>query len=322
MKRQKILVYVGEDLLGDAILKLPFVYGLRRAFPKAHIAWWAGYRKSVFAGALKPLVEGYLDEVREVFLKRENLPSEHFHLIVDTQRDLKPTLLLRKIPHDKFLSRTWNYFFSDFKQPKKEESNHISSQLLSFLSAVVPVDPLIDFSLMLDKKYTDAVKKLFPKRHVYVGLAPGAGQPKKCWPLEKFIEVAQVQVAKNRIPVFILGPQESAWWGSLREKVPEALFPLQEHPNLMKDPLYTTAIGNFLACAVANDSGTGHLLGISKVPLISLFARDNSEKIQSISKNPTILNAKDFGGKTMVDVPVEKVLVAVEQSFIKIKDIG
>ncbi len=308
-----ILVYGGEDLLGDAILKLPFIHGLRRAFPKAHITWWTGYKKSVFATLLKPLAVGYLDEVMEMPLDKHSLRDRNFNLIIDTQRDLKPTLRLRKIPHDKFLSRTWNYWFSDFKGPKKGESQHLSEQLLTLLSAVTPVERLKDFSVKLDKKYTDAVKKILPKGHVYVGLAPGAGQPKKCWPLEKFVEVAHVQVTKNRVPVFILGPQEAAWWEPLKAKVPEALFPLQEHPQLMKDPLYTTAIGNALACAVANDSGTGHLLGISTAPLISLFARDNYAKIKSISKKLTILNARDFGGEGMADLPVERVLAAVEE---------
>jgi ADP-heptose:LPS heptosyltransferase len=316
MKRQKILVYVGEDLLGDAILKLPFIYGLRHAFPAAHIVWWAGYRKSMFARLLNPLVEGCLDEVRETPLERKNLPSEHFDLIIDTQRDLKPTLLLRKIPHDKFLSRTWNYFFSDFKGSRKAPSHHISEQLLHLLSAVVPVDPLTDFSVKLDKKYTDSVKKLFPSSQIYVGLLIGAGQPERRWPLENFIQVAQKQIEKNRVPVFILGPQEADWWGTLREKVPKALFPLQEHPELRESPLYTTAMGNFMACTVASDSGGGHLLGLSKTPLISLFARDSYEKVKPLSKNLTIL----FEGKKMADLPVEKVLEAVEQNFIKTRN--
>ena len=113
------------------------------------------------------------------------------------------------------------------------------------------------------------------------------------------------------MPVFILGPQEAEWWEMLKEKVPEALFPLQEHPHLRESPLYTTAMGNFMACTVASDSGGGHLMGISKTPLISLFARDSYEKVKPLSKNLTIL----FEGSRMADLPVEKVLEAVETSL-------
>ncbi|NIR60258.1 MAG: glycosyltransferase family 9 protein, partial [Gammaproteobacteria bacterium] len=60
-----VLVYVGLDLIGDGLMKLPFVRALRHAFPEARIIWLAGQGKSVYAGALRPLVAGLIDEVIE-----------------------------------------------------------------------------------------------------------------------------------------------------------------------------------------------------------------------------------------------------------------
>jgi len=37
-----ILVYVGLDLMGDALMKMPFVRALRETYPKARITWLAG----------------------------------------------------------------------------------------------------------------------------------------------------------------------------------------------------------------------------------------------------------------------------------------
>ena len=62
---QTILVYVGLDLIGDGLMKLPFVRMLRAAFPLAHITWVAGMGKSVYAGDLRCLVEGLIDDVIE-----------------------------------------------------------------------------------------------------------------------------------------------------------------------------------------------------------------------------------------------------------------
>ena len=42
-----VLVYVGLDRIGDSLLKLPFVRGLRDAYPSAHITWLAGKDTSV-----------------------------------------------------------------------------------------------------------------------------------------------------------------------------------------------------------------------------------------------------------------------------------
>jgi ADP-heptose:LPS heptosyltransferase len=61
----EILVYSGLDLLGDGIMKQPFVRALRRYFPAARITWLAGKGKTVYAGMLAPLVGDCLDEVIE-----------------------------------------------------------------------------------------------------------------------------------------------------------------------------------------------------------------------------------------------------------------
>ena len=43
-----LLVYVGLDLLGDALLKLPLLKCLRQIFPNAQITWLAGKGNSIF----------------------------------------------------------------------------------------------------------------------------------------------------------------------------------------------------------------------------------------------------------------------------------
>ena len=62
-KPKSVLVYVGLDRVGDSLLKLPFVQGLRHAFPEAHITWLAGKDTSVYATFMAPTVDGLLDEV-------------------------------------------------------------------------------------------------------------------------------------------------------------------------------------------------------------------------------------------------------------------
>ena len=37
-----ICVYVGLDLVGDGLMKLPFLRALRAAYPQARITWLAG----------------------------------------------------------------------------------------------------------------------------------------------------------------------------------------------------------------------------------------------------------------------------------------
>ena len=49
---ETILVYVGLDLMGDGLMKLPFVRALRNAFPDARITWLAGKGRTVYAHEL------------------------------------------------------------------------------------------------------------------------------------------------------------------------------------------------------------------------------------------------------------------------------
>ena len=98
---RSILVYVGLDLLGDGLIKLPFVRALRSAFPQAHITWLAGKGHSVFAGPLAPLVADLIDEVVDNAgigdrpsqlladpLAGSVLAGRHFDLVIDSQRRL------------------------------------------------------------------------------------------------------------------------------------------------------------------------------------------------------------------------------------------
>jgi hypothetical protein len=65
MTFDSILVYVGLDLVGDGLMKLPFARTLRANWPQARIVWCAGKGPSVFASTLRPIVAGLIDETIE-----------------------------------------------------------------------------------------------------------------------------------------------------------------------------------------------------------------------------------------------------------------
>ncbi|MEI8321342.1 MAG: glycosyltransferase family 9 protein [Alphaproteobacteria bacterium] len=321
MTPKKILIFVGEDLLGDALLKMPFVYGVRDLFPKAEIHWWAGYGKTAFKEMLAPLVDGIFADTKEhafadldwkSLLKGSTFKEHSFDLIIDTQRDLKNTLLLRKIPHKKFISSTQHYVFSDYSpgRGRKPSSEHLSDKLLFLIEPIKGEKTEPQFA-KVPEDYKTPFKEYFSAHKTYVGLAPGAGQTIKQWPLENFIEVARELVAKNKVPVFILGPQEASWKELLKDVLPEALFPLQEYPEWLKSPLYTAGMSSYFEKSVANDSGTGHLLALGGKPLISLFGKTKAAKVHPLAEHLTILKSLDHGTLDVKDIPVSDVLRAV-----------
>ncbi|NTU76592.1 MAG: glycosyltransferase family 9 protein, partial [Alphaproteobacteria bacterium] len=158
-------------------------------------------------------------------------------------------------------------------------------------------------------------RRLMPEGRVYVGLAPGAGNRAKVWPLSRYIDLAALQAAKGRVPVFLLGPDENDWHSDIETTIPQAIFPLQDRAAWDNTPMsieQTLAIGSFLSVAVANDSGTGHMLAAIDCPLISLFGPTSPAKLAPRVSRGLVIKAQDFGGESMTHIGLQCVEKAIE----------
>ena len=232
---KSVLVYVGLDRVGDSLLKLPFVQGLRNAFPDAHITWLAGKDTSVYASVMAPTVDGLLDDVideagiglRLKELLYRPLGGRYFDLIIDTQRVALATLVVYRIPHKAFISPFGKFALSTHKPPRGYVfPKSMQRQMLDLLEIAsgntVPTPVGID--LPIDASILVAAANALLAGPVYVGLSPGAGGLPKCWPLENFILLAKAQEREGRVPVFILGLQEISWQRAIKVAVPNAMF--------------------------------------------------------------------------------------------------
>jgi ADP-heptose:LPS heptosyltransferase len=322
-----ILVYVGLDLVGDGLIKLPFVRALRDTYPHARITWLAGKDKSAFNGVLKNVVAGLIDEVIERTdigvswseVLRNPMPGRAFDLIIDTQKGALASLALRRIRHKAIVSPFANFLLSSRRPPNGYKfPKNLQRQLLDLLEIasgtkhptpsglIVPIDPSL----------RDLAAQLLPAGPIYVGLAPGAGGIQKCWPLEKFIALAKEQHAQGRVPVFILGPAEAGWDFKIRAEVPFARFPLQDNEVGVQNgfaPELTIALANRTAVCVANDSGTGHMCAISGAAMVSLFGRTTPDKFMPMASRVAIVKAQDFGGREMDLIPLDAVTAAIDR---------
>ena len=312
-----ILVYVTQDYVTDALRKLPFVRALRTAFPQSHISWLAGRGESAFGRVLAPMVSGLIDEVIEApvgrhwwELLRPPVPERDYDLIIDTQHHILATLAVRRIPHGTFLSSTGRYLFSDFRpvEGTRPPPSRIR-QMLDLLELASGVAARQGAPLSIPRTIADEAERRLPDGFTYVGIAPGAGDTRKCWPLENFIALGMRQTKAGRVPVFFLGPNERHWENEIRDALPASLLPLEQRSS----PLLTIALGRRLNVAVANDSGAGHMLAAAEAPLISLFGPTDPSTAAPMTKRLTIIRAQDFGGSDMQDLPLSPVAEAVER---------
>ena len=231
---ESIAVYVGGDLIGDALMKLPFVRALKGAWPDAHVTWLAGVHKTAFGHELAPLVAGLIDETIDEagfesasgkILSRP-LSGRRFDLVIDTQRGVGRSLLVRRIRHRVFVSGAADFWLSDRKpsKPWKRPPSMIG-QMMELLSLAHGSAPLPGPPLPVDPELEACAADLLPPGPVYIGFAPGAGGQHKRWPLDRFVEIANRQPMAGRVPVILLGPGEADLAGAIGSAVPGAIVP-------------------------------------------------------------------------------------------------
>lgn len=314
---ESILVYVGLDRFGDGLMKLPFVRALRSTWPEARITWLAGKGETVYAGRLSPLVFGLIDEViqnagvglsaRE--LLRRPLPGRKFDLILDTQRRLMTSLILKRTAHSRFVSGTAGWMLSDAPSPRRGKPPAMIRQMLDLVEAASgQATEVTRARTTLSADIERQAAALLPEGPAYVGITPGAGDRRKCWPLDRFIALGR----RYESPVVLLGPDETEWHAPLKEALPTALFPFQA-TSLGADPALSLAVARRLRAAVANDAGMGHLLAAGDCPLISLFGPTPAGKFAPFATRLTVIEAQSFGSGDMTAIPVEVVAAAVER---------
>ncbi len=325
-----ILVYVGLELVGDGLIKLPFVRALRSAYPQARITWLAGEGRSVYADVLRPLIDGLIDEVvddagigidtRDLFgvpLEGTPLAGRCYDLLLDTQTRVKTSLIIRRIPHRVVVSGALGFLLSDrrpgigYRRPQA-----LVRRLLDLVELASGRPPDTSAKLMLDPIYRETAETLLPPGPTYIGVSPGASVAHKCWPLQRFAALARLQAERGRIPVLLLGPKEEGWAEQLAVEVPDAILPLQCAParDLKSSPLFTIALGARLTAAVANDSGTSHMLAAADVPLLSLFGPTSPEKFAPYTSRGAVVTARQFGSSdAMAEIPLQAVDASLER---------
>jgi ADP-heptose:LPS heptosyltransferase len=119
-------------------------------------------------------------------------------------------------------------------------------------------------------------------------------------------------VEHGRVPVFFLGPQERGLLADIRAAVPGARFPEWEGRS-PAGPIFAIALAERLAAAVANDSGTGHMLAAGGVPLVSLFSKHDPVKYAPRARRLAIIDSKSFGGTDPALIPVNAVSRALSE---------
>ncbi|MET3667323.1 glycosyltransferase family 9 protein [Caulobacter sp. 1776] len=297
-----VLIYSMGEVIGDGLIKLPFIAGLRAAFPDARISWCAAKGETVYAGPLKSVVVGYLDEVivegRNGPKLADSLPwskpfgGRKFDLVIDTQENLRRSGVARRGASGRFVSAARHARDKDWPVAVSDRLARLLALATDGRGAPRPL-------ALNNPDALKAAEALLPTGPTYVGLAPGAGGQDKRWPLERYLALARRVAARGWTPVFFFGPDEAEDAAVAAREVPEGLQPERDRTDgfaSVKGPLLVIALAGRLSAGVANDAGPGHMLAAGGAPLLSLQQdRRKAVKFRPAAQRLEMLVAEDYG---------------------------
>ena len=313
---EKILIYNSGGGLGDAIQLFPLIISLKNHFKKSKF-YYLGAHENHFNGKLKEYnikletldlgLKYFGFRWWHLFFTRQKFAKTtlgKFDLIIDLQTKFRNSLILKKIPHNSFYSRTFNGFFSS-KKINSSNGNHIENLSLFFEEDVVELDFKVN---KLNKNLLLEAKKLLPNSN-YVGFSITQGNiyRKKSWSLYKFTSLANKILSKNKIPVFFIEKNNIELIEKIKNQVPSALFP--ELKSKLACPALITALSSRLDKAISIDNGIMHMMSLANVPMIVLFGPTNSDKFAPNNNFTTILDSKKIHKtKDINSIEVDEVL--------------
>jgi len=322
----RVLLYNSGGGIGDSIQLLPLVNTLKNELKNTKFYYLSAHENH-FSSTLKDLncnIESLNLEIKYfgfrwwhtlIVKKRlKMLNIESFDLILDLQSKIRNSLILKMIPHEKFISSTFNFKLSKPKLDIKKE-NRITETILKAINVSLEKNyKLAEYNInKIHKKFHFESEKLLPNKN-YVGFSITQGNVyrKKEWPLNSVIKISNRFLEKGKTPVFFIEKKNTKLKNKINSLLPNALFP--EHESDLACPSLVTCLGKRLDFAISIDNGVMHMLSLSKVPMITLFGPTNAEKFAPKYEQSIVLDTKKiYNSKNVSDITVEDVLQAAKQ---------
>ncbi|MCC7349830.1 MAG: glycosyltransferase family 9 protein [Phycisphaerales bacterium] len=264
LPRRNVLIFHG-GALGDFVLTWPLAVALGRLYPQSRIFYVTASQKGKLAeqalGVESVDVESgwhglYSDEMILSPAELKLLASAHT-IALFTPRQADPVVgrLLQLNPETKVLS---------LHPPMGEKLNGPAA---GFILDQLASDVVLHTAMrQILKSIAD---RGLAARHQpeSICLHPGSGGVDKCWPLDRFIELAR-HLQSERLPLcWVIGEVE-------RERLStKEMQRLEQVGSIIEPATLTDLLRHILSARlwVGNDSGPTHLAGIMAVPTIALF---------------------------------------------------
>lgn len=307
--------------LGDVVMSLPALRGIRQRFPNAQITVAAGK-----AAAEIVKVSGYSDHTLEIdrvalrdgpkllsiarILKFiSQVRKSRFDFVIDLHSLSETNLLgfLSGAPQRLYARRQGRSidYLSNFKPrpPAEAKDSHLVDRYLDVLKplGVSNIDrrPALKTNAQADSTVEAMLKKSKVNTgRLLVGLFPGAGHDSRRWPLEKFAELADYLVRNDHVGIIVVvGPEEVGQLQTMR-----ALFPSS---SVFLDGLtipQLLSVQARLTVFISNDTGPAHTGAAVGTSVVVILGRPFPNRYSPIGDEHRVIP-----GPTIDHITVEQV---------------
>ncbi len=277
----KILI-IQTAFIGDLVLTTPLIRAVRKGFPQAGISVLTIPQTADLLGDNPHIDTVILYDKRKkergirAFLQLvKKLRKERFDLAIVPHRSLRSALLaaLSRIPQRVGFNTSAGVFLFTHKVFYRKDVHEIKRNL----------DLLRPFGIYL----RDKSPEVFPSpqdreraaellrrngiqaSHRPVAIAPGSVWPTKCWPPERFTEVARLLFEEFGIKVVLIGGEaDRRLCQRIAEALPSGAGAVAAGQMSLRQ---SAALLEMCALLLSNDSAPVHLAVAMKTPVVAIF---------------------------------------------------
>lgn len=326
--------------IGDVIHSLPVLSTLRRALPKAHLAW-------AVEDTAYPVLEGNRDLDELILLERKRLKGwfaisyirswlgelrgKSFDTVLDLHNLLKTGFIAyasrasMRVGFRKF--REGNFLFMNHWIPPEARHQHAVDKYLSLLAPLgideniwdrrFPLNWTNEDELFIDQFFREQQQH---REQRWVVINPGASWPSKRWPPSRYAKVGDALIKEYSVRVLILwGPREYPLAESIGKSMAEksVLAPKTSIKQLM-------ALIKRCRLFISGDTGPVHIAAALGVPTVTLFGPSSPLRNGPYGEGHRIIKSpigpagpfqrKERGGQWLNAIQAETVIhEAIEQ---------
>jgi lipopolysaccharide heptosyltransferase I len=336
----KNILITKPSSLGDIVIALPALRALRMSFPEAKISWFI---RPEFA----PLIENHphLDEI--ITFERKLLGKVWFH----PKAFGALVSLIGKLRRSKFdvvfdfqgLFRTASLawlsgckkrfgmanarelatIFYTHKVIQDMECIHMVDYYLKIIQAAGASEFGVEFVFPQNPGAEDSVDRLLTSHGIednYAVLISGSAHQDKCWPPERFAQLADKISSQHGLSIVATGSvSEADIVEKIKEKANVPITNLTGRTSLSE----LVALLKRARLVISNDTGPGHIAAALGVPLVLMFGRANPVRLYPYQRKHCIMAIEPFSRGTAInnfDPKYDIKNITVEQVYQKVTE--